>query len=194
MADPLKAIVGLGNPGPEYALNRHNAGALWIQYLAIRHNVQLRAEKRFHGIYGKLPVAQSEVHLLFPSTFMNRSGMAVHSLSHFFKIPPKNILVAYDELDLEPGSLRLKKGGGHGGHNGLRDIVKAFGGDKDFPRLRFGIGHPGDKTLVTKHVLSNFSKTQFEQLEDLFAEIDNHLSDLITGHWSSAMNQLHRKT
>lgn len=193
MAVPIKAIVGLGNPGPEYACNRHNAGALWVQHLAGQHGLQLRPEKRFHGWYGKLVIKESEVHLLLPGTFMNRSGMAAHALCHFFKIPPDAMLVAYDELDLEPAALRLKQGGGHGGHNGLRDIIKAFGGNKEFPRLRFGIGHPGDKSRVTSHVLSNFSKTEVVQLDNLFTELDSHLSSLVSGDWAPVMNHLHRK-
>ena len=158
MATTIRAIVGLGNPGPEYALTRHNTGALWVQHLAARYGQQLRPEKKFHGYYTKLALRTGDLHLLFPSTFMNRSGMAVNTLSSFYKIPPENILIAYDELDLDPGVLRLKQGGGHGGHNGIRDIIKAYGGNKDFPRIRFGIGHPGDRGKVVNYVLSNIPK------------------------------------
>jgi peptidyl-tRNA hydrolase, PTH1 family len=193
MATTIRAIVGLGNPGPEYAQTRHNAGALWIQHLTTQHGVKLRPEKRFHGHYGKLVLNHSEVHLLFPSTFMNRSGKALHALGHFYKIAPENILVAYDELDLDPGVIRLKQGGGHGGHNGLRDIIKALGGNKEFPRLRFGIGHPGDKAKVVNYVLSKFSKEDWGKLQYLFAELDSWLVALINGDWALAMNHLHRK-
>ncbi len=192
MANTISAIVGLGNPGPEYSLTRHNAGALWVQHLAAQHGQQLRPEKRFHGHYSKLRLPSGDIHLLFPSTFMNRSGMAVHALSHYFKIDPANILVAYDELDLTPGTLRLKVGGGHGGHNGLRDIIKAYGGNKDFPRLRLGIGHPGDKNKVVNYVLGNFSKQDANLLEDNFAELDAYLKQIVSGDWATAMNHLHR--
>jgi len=193
MANEISAIVGLGNPGPDYRCNRHNAGALWVQYLAVQHGKQLRQEKRFSGYYAKLNISERDVHLLFPATFMNRSGMAVSALSRYFKIAPENTLIAYDELDLESGVLRLKKAGGHGGHNGLRDIIKAWGDNKDFPRLRFGIGHPGDKSQVSNYVLSDFSKVDKEKLAACFANLDDWLAALVTGDWDSAMNHLHRK-
>lgn len=165
-----------------------------MNYLAVQHGKQLRQEKRFYGYYTKINISGRDVHLLFPATFMNRSGMAVSALSRYFKIAPENTLIAYDELDLEAGVLRLKKGGGHGGHNGLRDIIKAWGDNKDFPRLRFGIGHPGDKSQVTNYVLSNFSKADKEKLAACFANLDDWLAALVTGDWGAAMNHLHRKT
>ncbi|OZG70683.1 aminoacyl-tRNA hydrolase [Hahella sp. CCB-MM4] len=192
MSTPVRAIVGLGNPGPDYALTRHNAGALWVQYLAEKYGQPLRQEKRFHGWYTKLPLPKGDLHLLFPSTFMNRSGQAVIALSQFFKIDPENILVAYDELDLNPGTLRLKMGGGHGGHNGIKDIIRVYGGNRDFPRLRFGIGHPGDKSKVVNYVLGRLGSDDMNLLEDSFRDLDGYLGNIMSGDWSTAMNHLHR--
>ncbi|WP_020408981.1 aminoacyl-tRNA hydrolase [Hahella ganghwensis] len=192
MSTPIRAIVGLGNPGPDYALTRHNAGALWVQYLAEKHGHPLRQEKRFHGWYTKLPFSTGDLHLLFPSTFMNRSGQAVIALSQFFKIDPENILIAYDELDLNPGILRLKMGGGHGGHNGIKDIIRVYGGNRDFPRLRFGIGHPGDRAKVVNYVLGRIGSDDLNLLEDSFRDLDGYLTNIMLGDWSTAMNHLHR--
>jgi len=192
MSTLVRAIVGLGNPGPDYALTRHNAGALWAQYLAEKHGRPLRQEKRFQGWYSKLPLASGDLHLLFPSTYMNRSGQAALALAQFFKLAPENILIAYDELDLEPGVLRLKMGGGHGGHNGIKDIIRVYGGERNFPRLRFGIGHPGDKSKVINYVLGRLNQNDQHLLERAFTELDGYLSNIMSGDWATAMNHLHR--
>jgi PTH1 family peptidyl-tRNA hydrolase len=147
----LKLVVGLGNPGAKYARTRHNAGWWFVEALARRHGAEFRAESRHQGEVARLRMplpggAVSELWLLKPTTFMNKSGGAVASLAHFHRITPAEILIAHDELDLPSGTARLKLGGGHGGHNGLRDTSAALG--PDYWRLRIGIGHPGHKDLV----------------------------------------------
>ncbi|MDG9669567.1 aminoacyl-tRNA hydrolase [Hahella sp. CR1] len=191
MSKPVRAIVGLGNPGPDYAQTRHNAGALWLEHLARKKGQFLRPDKKLHGDYCKISIAGEDIHLLFPTTFMNRSGQSVLSLSQFYKIELENILVAHDELDIDAGTLRLKFGGGHGGHNGLRDIIRCFGGNKDFPRMRLGIGHPGDKSKVTGHVLGRINKEDMDKLESAFYQLDTHLEAIVSGQWDTAMNRLH---
>lgn len=148
----MKLIVGLGNPGKEYAATRHNAGVWWISHLANELHVTLKAEARFHGLCARTGQGDSELWLLKPQTYMNASGKAVAALCHFYKILPEQILVVHDELDLPPGVSRLKLGGGLGGHNGLKDIAARLA-TKDFWRLRIGIGHPGDRNAVINYVL-----------------------------------------
>jgi PTH1 family peptidyl-tRNA hydrolase len=150
----LQLIVGLGNPGLEYAQTRHNAGVWFVAALAAEHNIRLNPEAKYFGLVGRGTINGQEVRLLIPTTFMNRSGQAVSALANFFKIPLDAILVAHDELDLPAGSIRLKTGGGHGGHNGLRDIISSSGNQNNFHRLRIGIGHPGDAKLVSNFVLT----------------------------------------
>jgi PTH1 family peptidyl-tRNA hydrolase len=149
----IKLIAGLGNPGPEYTKTRHNAGVWFVEELAQRNNISLRPEKKYAGLYGKGLIGGELVHLLIPTTFMNRSGQAVAPLANFFRIPVENILIAHDELDMPPGSVKIKQGGSHGGHNGLKDIIARMANDKEFYRLRIGIGHPGHRDKVTGHVL-----------------------------------------
>lgn len=148
----MKLVVGLGNPGSEYAATRHNAGFWWVDALARQHRVSLRQEPRFHGALARLAGVESDIWLLQPSTFMNASGRAVAAVARFYKIAPEEVLVVHDELDLPPGTARLKKGGGVGGHNGLKDIAAQLG-TPDFWRLRLGIGHPGDRDEVVNYVL-----------------------------------------
>ena len=138
----IKLIVGLGNPGQQYRFTRHNAGAMLLETLCDDYQGELKAESKFFGLSGRIDINGEDIRLLFPSTYVNNSGQAVAAISNYFKIEPLEILVAYDELDLPVGTTRLKKGGGHGGHNGIRDIIKALG-SQDFNRLRIGIGHPG---------------------------------------------------
>ncbi|QLB39463.1 MULTISPECIES: aminoacyl-tRNA hydrolase [Mannheimia] len=149
----IKLIVGLANPGTKYEDTRHNAGEWLINELARMYNVSLKEEAKYFGKVAKINTAQGEVRLLIPSTFMNLSGKAVGALANFYRIKPEEILVAHDELDLPPGSVKLKKDGGHGGHNGLKDIIAALGNNKAFYRVRIGIGHPGHKELVAAYVL-----------------------------------------
>ncbi|WP_355660802.1 aminoacyl-tRNA hydrolase [Halomonas salifodinae] len=187
----IKAIIGLGNPGAEYEATRHNAGAWLVQALARRGLSELRPEKKFLGRYAKVRLDGHEVHLLEPTTFMNRSGGAVAALCHFYKLAPDELLVAHDELDIAPGTARYKSGGGHGGHNGLRDIISALGNDKAFHRLRIGIGHPGSAKQVVNYVLSRPGKAELAAIEAALDEIQATLPDALAGDWARAMNRLH---
>jgi len=191
MSNKIKLIVGLGNPGPEYENTRHNAGAIFLAELAKQSHTTLKPEKKFHGLYSKAVVHGQDVHLLYPSTFMNRSGQAVQSICQFYKIEPEEILVAHDELDLPEGTMKLKQGGGHGGQNGLRDIIANLGGNKNFSRLRLGIGHPGHASKVTGHVLGRLGKKETEQLESVIDEAIRYLPEILRGDWQKAMNHLH---
>jgi len=146
---PVKLIVGLGNPGSEYQDTRHNAGQRFVERLAHRFSEQLVPTAKFFGLNGRIVIAGRDLRILVPTTYMNRSGQAVAAFAHFYKITAESILVVHDELDLEPGVARLKIGGGHGGHNGLRDIISSLSNNKNFGRLRIGIGHPGNAKLVS---------------------------------------------
>ena len=159
--------------------------------LAKEEGISLTAEKRFFGDYGQGFVAGHKVHLLIPNTFMNLSGQAVQALCNFYKIDTQNILVAHDELDLPPGTARLKLGGGHGGHNGLRDIINKRSGDKDFHRLRLGIGHPGDAKLVTNYVLKKASLDERISITNSMDKAIKAMPEAISGQWQKAMNDLH---
>jgi len=191
MSASIQLIVGLGNPGPEYAGTRHNAGAIFLGTLADHLQCDLKPEKKFFGLYGKTHISSHPVHLLFPTTFMNRSGQAVLAAAQFFRIAPENILVVHDELDLPMGAIRLKKGGGHGGNNGLRDIIDKFGGNKEFARLRLGIGHPGEASKVTGHVLGQLDKSEQLTLRQMTNEVIRWLPEVLSGDWTKAMNHLH---
>ena len=190
-ATPIKLIVGLGNPGAKYEHTRHNAGQDWLAQLAHQEGIILAPEKRFFGDYGQGVIAGYKVHLLIPNTFMNLSGQAVQALCNFYKIDTLNILVAHDELDLPPGTARLKLGGGHGGHNGLRDIINKRSGDKDFHRLRVGIGHPGNAKLVTNYVLKKAPLEERISINNSMDKAIKAMPDAISGQWQKAMNDLH---
>ncbi|MCK2149190.1 MULTISPECIES: aminoacyl-tRNA hydrolase [Marinobacter] len=190
MAQDIVMVVGLGNPGPDYENTRHNAGALFVEALARHAGQTLRPEKKYHGLYARIQWQGLDLHLLNPSTFMNRSGLSIKALADFFKISPEQILVAHDELDLPPGTAKLKKGGGHGGHNGLRDAI-AHLGSKEFQRLRLGIGHPGDSRKVTGFVLGRLGKKETEELTAVFDEVMRVLPEAASGKLAAAMNRLH---
>tara|TARA_B100000408_G_scaffold102230_1_gene79258 strand:+ start:99 stop:680 length:582 start_codon:yes stop_codon:yes gene_type:complete len=187
----LKLIVGLGNPGPQHDSNRHNAGVIFLHQLCKSYGGSLRGESKFFGEFGAINIAGNDVKLLFPSTFMNHSGKAVAAVCKFFKIEPKNALVAYDEIDFDVGIARLKEGGGHGGHNGIRDIINAFGGNRDFYRLRIGVGHPGDKSMVSNHVLSNPSRSEADLIKGVIEDAVHVMPKAVTGEWEEAMRLLH---
>jgi PTH1 family peptidyl-tRNA hydrolase len=187
----VKAIIGLANPGTEYAATRHNAGAWLLDALLRDAGDSLRPEKKFLGRYARIRLGNHELHLLEPTTFMNRSGGAVAALCQFFKLAPNELLVAHDELDLPPGVARYKTGGGHGGHNGLRDTISALGGAKDFHRLRIGIGHPGDSRQVTNYVLGRPGKAERSAIDAAIDECLATLPQAIAGDWAKAMNRLH---
>jgi PTH1 family peptidyl-tRNA hydrolase len=189
---PIRLIVGLGNPGPQYEASRHNAGAMFVEAVARKYNAELRAEKRFHGLLARTTIASQDVRLLIPTTFMNRSGQAVAALATFYKIKPTEILLAHDELDMEPGIARLKQGGGHGGHNGLRDTISALASNAGFARLRLGIGHPGSSDQVTAYVLSKPPSAERAALDAAIQASLEALPMVTTGDLAGAMNQLHR--
>jgi len=191
MNDKIQLIVGLGNPGAQYANTRHNAGAEFVEQLAAQQLTPLQPEKKYHGLYAKTLIDGQAVHLLIPTTFMNLSGQAVASLANFFKIPPEAILVAHDELDMPPGVARFKKGGGHGGHNGLRDIISKMGNNKNFYRLRLGVGHPGHASQVSGFVLSKAPVSERQSTDAAIGESLRYLPQAISGDWAKAMNQLH---
>jgi PTH1 family peptidyl-tRNA hydrolase len=189
----IRCVVGLGNPGPKYAETRHNAGFMFVDELARTHGVVLRAENKFSGDTARLPAPVGECWLLKPTTYMNHSGRSVAALCNFYRIPPAELLVVYDELDLAPGVVRLKTGGGHGGHNGLRDICNALG-SRDFHRLRIGIGHPGHKEAVVGYVLSHPGKTEHQAIDDGIGEALRQWELIRAGELQLAMNALHTAT
>lgn len=187
----IQLIAGLGNPGREYEETRHNAGAWLVEELARQSGVALSGESRFNARTAKIRLGDSDIRLLIPSVYMNLSGQAVGTIINFFKIPLDEVLIVHDELDIEPGVARLKTGGGIGGHNGLRDIVKALGNQKDFHRLRIGIGHPGHASKVSGYVLNKPSTDDRERIMAAIDESLRVLPDVISGDMSKAMNRLH---
>ena len=190
MSLPILLIAGLGNPGTQYTETRHNAGSWFVDLLARRHGGVFRNETRFHGETCRIGLGGRDCRLLKPTTFMNRSGQAVSSLAGYFRIPPEQILIAHDELDLPPGTVRLKKGGGHAGHNGLRDMISALGG-RDFWRLRIGIDHPGDSRQVVNYVLGRPSRDDAAAIEDAVDRAADTLPEILSGEFQKAMHRLH---
>jgi PTH1 family peptidyl-tRNA hydrolase len=189
----VKLIVGLGNPGGEYQQTRHNAGFWFVEEVARQMGGQFRPETKFLGAASRIQANGQDFWLLMPTTFMNRSGQSIQALAKFYKIQPQEILVVHDELDLEPGVVRLKQGGGHGGHNGLRDTIAALG-TPDFKRLRLGIGHPGDRKQVVDYVLKSPSKIDFEKIEDAIYDAIRLLPEILAGQDEKVMNQLHTQS
>ncbi len=187
----IKLIVGLGNPGREYEETRHNAGAIFVEELARQHNASLKEESKFFGLTARIILDGHDIRLLIPTTFMNRSGQAVASLCNFYKIAIDEILVAHDELDIDVGTARFKQGGGHGGHNGLRDIIAKCGNNKNFHRLRIGIGHPGSADKVTGYVLNKAPRAEHQKMLDAIDESIRTIPEAVNGDWAKAMNYLH---
>jgi len=185
----IKLIIGLGNPGGNYSKTRHNAGFWFIDALAQKYGTSFKAESKFSGEVAKANIDGQSVWLLKPSTFMNRSGLAAHQFSSFYKIKPQEILVAYDELDLPAGTVRLKKAGGHGGHNGLRDLHAQI--TKEYWRLRFGIGHPGDRNKVADYVLSRPSQGDEIEINNAIDRALGVVDKIMIGDTQKAMNILH---
>lgn len=188
----IRLLVGLGNPGPEYADTRHNAGFWWIDTVAKTLGAKLSPERSYFGLVGRVSAPRGSLFLLQPMTFMNLSGKSVAALARFFKIAPEEILVVHDELDLLPGQVKMKQGGGHAGHNGLKDIHAQLG-TPDYWRLRLGIGHPGVKSEVTDYVLR---KPAPEQREAIFKAIEQTLPALeliLAGEMERAMMKVHAK-
>lgn len=186
----IKLLVGLGNPGPSYEDTRHNAGFWWLESVARELNVSLQPERAYFGRCARATIQGEPLWLLEPTTFMNRSGQSVAALARFFKIPPEAILVAHDELDIDPGELKLKKGGSHAGHNGLRDIHAQLG-SPDYWRLRIGIGHPGVKSEVVDWVLKKPAPDQREAIEQAMIRSLKALPDLLAGRMDKATAQIH---
>lgn len=186
----IKLIVGLGNPGEKYADTRHNAGEWLIERLARRFNVSLNPENKFFGKTVRTLVNGKEVRLLVPTTFMNLSGKAVGALASFYRIKPEEILVIHDELDLPAGTAKLKQGGGHGGHNGLKDIVAQLGNNNNFYRLRIGIGHPGHRDLVAGYVLNKPSPADRNALEKVLDEATDCVEMIFKDGMVKATNRL----
>lgn len=189
----IKLIVGLGNPGAKYLETRHNAGFWFIDSLVYEKNITLAHASKFKGELGDFIWQADKRFVLKPTTFMNASGESLQAVSHYYKIKPDEILVAHDELDLPAGTIRLKKSGGHGGHNGLRSIISHLG-SKDFWRLRIGIGHPGDKHKVIDYVLGRITQSDRRAVDDSLVEVMRNLDDLLSGNHEKFMNRVHSKS
>lgn len=188
----IKLIVGLGNPGREYEDTRHNVGFWFIDELAWQWQATLKEEKKFYGEVARIARPEGDVWLLKPNTFMNKSGRAVAALANFYKIKPQEILVVHDELDIDPGRIKFKLGGGNGGHNGLKDIQAKLG-TADFYRLRLGIGHPGEKPLVVGYVLNKPSAEHRQAIDDAIAKSLQGMPMLLAGEWEDAQRFLHSR-
>ena len=186
----IKLIVGLGNPGDKYKDTRHNAGEWLVERLAQRSNFSLKEESKFFGKTARAVINGQEIRFLVPSTFINLSGKAVGALATFYRIQPEQILIAHDELDLPPGTVKIKLGGGHGGHNGLRDSIAQLSNNKNFYRLRVGIGHPGDKNLVSAYVLSKPSPTDLTLIDKALEEATDCVEVLLKDGINKATNRL----
>jgi PTH1 family peptidyl-tRNA hydrolase len=188
----LRIIVGLGNPGPEHLMTRHNAGFWFVDLLARQYSGEFRDYRKYSGETAKVQIGDQEIMLLKPTTYMNRSGLSVRQLSDFFKVPPEEILVAHDELDLPVGAVRLKQGGGHGGNNGMRDVIAHIGAD--FWRLRFGIGHPGNKAEVIDYVLTRAPRHEEDMILEAISAAAESMPLLLEQGAERAMTRLHSRT
>lgn len=186
----IKLIVGLGNPGKDYQSHRHNVGFWFCDALAHLYTGTFKKDSKFFGEVTQVNIAGANVRLLKPSTYMNASGQSIQSLAKFYQINADEILVVHDELDLEPGIARIKSTGGHGGHNGLRNTIKALD-SKDFYRLRIGIGHPGDKSQVADFVLHSPNNLEFERIQNTLTDSLQVIEEVVKGNTESAMQTLH---
>lgn len=186
----IQLIVGLANPGKQYAQTRHNAGAWFVEELAESINSTLRLENKYHGWHGQVSLHGQTCHLLIPNTYMNLSGQAVRACMNYHKISPDSILIAHDEIDLEPGTIKLKFDGGDGGHNGLKDIIRHLN-TKQFYRLRIGVGHPGQREAVADFVLSPPSKAERTEIDAALLRANDVLPLVMTGDMQKAMHKLH---
>lgn len=191
MPSAIKLMVGLGNPGPEHSGTRHNAGYWFIDVFAAKFSLKFRPESKFQSEICRIDTQEYDCWLCKPMTFMNGSGYAVSAIANFYKIPVEEILVIHDEIDLDAGIVRLKQGGGHGGHNGLRDIIEQLGGN-DFKRLRIGISHPGSREYVTPHVLSRPDEDDHRMIMDAINRIMDVVPQILSGELEKAMTKLHR--
>ncbi|WP_395342611.1 aminoacyl-tRNA hydrolase [Ningiella sp. W23] len=189
----IRLIVGLGNPGPEYHNTRHNAGATFVENLASYFNIPMKYEAKFFGFTGRGLIEGKDVRLLIPTTFMNKSGQSVGAMCTFYKILPDELMVAFDELDFEPGIAKFKVGGSSS-QNGIRDIVRCLANQKDFLRLRIGIGHPGHKGQVTGHVLGRAKPDEQAQIDEVIDEAVRCVPILLKDGLTSAQHRLHSFT
>ena len=185
----IKLFVGLGNPGEKYSDTRHNAGFWWIDLVAHHHNIKLQNSDKFSSGIGKLSNAD-EIYFAKPSTYMNDSGKALAAIIKFYKINPNEILVVHDDLDIDVGQAKLKFGGSHGGHNGLKSIFACIG-SQDFWRLKIGIGHPGDKHLVVDYVLKNPSSKERSLIDESIEVSSQLFNEIASGQFEKAMLNLH---
>lgn len=190
MGHVIKLIVGLGNPGPTYQKTRHNAGVWFISALAHEQHLTLKKENKFSADVATWSHSSHPCYVAVPHTFMNLSGQAVYALAHFYRIKPSEILIVHDELDLPPGVARIKFDGGHGGHNGLKDII-AHLNSRDFYRLRIGIGHPGHRDQVHDYVLSRPNAADQQKIDDAIQASLHVLPHLLLGEMEKAMHLLH---
>ena len=188
----LKAIFGLGNPGPKYSETRHNAGFWFVEGVVNDCAASFSYDNKFLGDVAGCFIGPAKIWCHKPDTYMNRSGQAVRALSSFYRIDASQILVAHDEIDLPPGVIKLKFGGGHGGHNGLRDIISHLG-TKDFYRLRIGVGHPGHRDQVSDYVLKKASKEDQAMIDDCIWQAQKVVPLIAQGDMEKAMHQLHSK-
>jgi PTH1 family peptidyl-tRNA hydrolase len=189
---PLRLLVGLGNPGSRYAATRHNAGYWFADAVASRFAATFRGNPRFFGELAEVSVGGQSLRVLKPVTYMNESGRSVSAVVQFYRLSVEDILIAHDEIDLPPGTVRLKRGGGHGGHNGLRDVIPALG-SPDFARLRIGVGHPGHKDLVTGYVLNRPGSEEQALIKSALADALDAFELIARGDFPRAMNSLHRR-
>lgn len=196
MTDPkvgIQLIVGLGNPGQSYEETRHNAGAWFISALCQQYRLSLKTDSKFNAHITQWSFGGGTCKILIPNTFMNHSGEVVGSLAKYYQLPTQSILVVHDELDLPPGTVRFKTDGGHGGHNGLRDIIHHLA-DRNFHRFRLGIGHPGTQQPVADYVLQKPSRVEKQKIQTSITEALNTLPQIMNGDRQSAMNYLHSLT
>ena len=188
----IRLIVGLGNPGPRYARTRHNVGAVWLERLAGRFGIGLPEERRFKGLMGRGDVLGHDVRFLFPTTYVNLSGEAVGTVARFYKMAPEQVLVAYDEVAFPVGVSRLKRGGGHNGHNGLKNVIAALANDRGFARLRIGVGHPGVASDMVAYLTGAAMPAADREAALTSAELDENVLDLLLdGNMEDAMNLFH---
>lgn len=190
MPSSLKLLVGLGNPGPEHSETRHNAGFWFLDRLAEKYATTFTSENRLFGLQARFQYGGNDYRLFKPATFMNDSGRAVQAIKEYFRIAPEEILVVHDEIDLEPGTIRLKLGGGHAGHNGVRDIINMTG-SRDFRRLRIGVGHPGEKNKVIGSVLGRPSRSEKKLIDEAIDRALELMPLLLDGHYEKFMTQIH---
>ena len=188
--DAIQLVAGLGNPGAKYEQTRHNAGFWFVDKVAHQYNALFKSESKYKSEVARCSIAGNDCRLQKPMDFMNRSGLPVASLAAFYQIPRSSILIVHDDLDLPPGTVKLKRGGGHGGHNGLRDLIPHLGGN-DFLRLRIGIGHPGHRDDVVGYVLKNASRDERAVIDQAIDDAVKVLPDIISGNFNKAMKELH---